>query len=114
MSRYGDEEERDMPPAYAKIQSNHQRSTKRGKKTGSGDDTDTGSCDDRDTKTSDAACKMWLQVLPSRGGLLLAVLLAEIMAEGMTPTQMNILGNFISAVGSLISYKASRDEIDFP
>ena len=55
-------------------------------------------------------CRLWLEVLPSKGGMLLAVLMAEIMTEGLTPTQINILGNFVSAVGSLISYKASREE----
>lgn len=54
--------------------------------------------------------KTWLQVLPSNCGLLLASLLAEIMTEGLTPEQIDILGNFISAVGSLISYKASRED----
>ena len=55
-------------------------------------------------------CKLWLEALPSKGGMLLAVLIAEIMTEGLTPTQINILGNFVSAVGSLIAYKASREE----
>jgi len=70
--------------------------------------------DDEESKTEEPECKTWLQVLPSKGGLLLAVLLTEIMTEGMTPEQMNILGNFISSVGSLISYKASRDDLDIP
>ncbi len=50
--------------------------------------------------------------MPSKGGLLLAALLTEVMTEGMTSIQMNILGNFVSAVGSLISYKASRNQLD--
>lgn len=57
------------------------------------------------------AAKTWLEVLPSSSGMVLAAILAEIMTEGLTPEQENILGNFISAVGSLISYKASRDEL---
>lgn len=55
--------------------------------------------------------KTWLEVLPSCSGTVLAAILAEIMTEGLTPEQENILGNFISAVGALISYKASRDEL---
>ena len=53
----------------------------------------------------------WLEVLPSKSGTVLAAILANIMTEGLTPNQENILGNFISAVGSLISYKASRDDV---
>ncbi len=59
----------------------------------------------------DYAPKSWLEVLPSRSGTALAAILAEIMTEGLTPNQENILGNFISAVGSLISYKSSRDDV---
>ena len=67
--------------------------------------------DDTDDN-GDTGCKTWLQVLPSRGGVLLAALLVEIMTEGLTPDQMNILGNFVASVGTLISYKASRDDVD--
>ncbi len=83
------------------------------------DDEDTGLAEtdeneedsDVDEEDEESSCKMWLEVLPSKGGLLLAVLITEIMTEGMTPSQMNILGNFVSAIGSLIAYKASRDEL---
>ncbi len=57
------------------------------------------------------APKSWLETLPSKSGTVLAAILANIMTEGLTPNQENILGNFISAVGSLISYKASRDDV---
>lgn len=57
------------------------------------------------------APKNWLETLPSKSGTVLAAILANIMTEGLTPTQENILGNFISSVGSLISYKASRDDV---
>ncbi len=56
------------------------------------------------------ASKSWLETLPSKSGLVLAAILADIMTEGLTPEQENILGNFVSAVGSLISYKAARDD----
>lgn len=65
--------------------------------------------DDIDRLNSAFAPRIWLDVLPSRAGVILAALLAEIMTEGLTPDQENILGNFVSAVGTLISYKASRD-----
>ena len=65
--------------------------------------------DDIDKLNSAFAPLLWLEILPSRAGVLLAALLTEIMTEGLTPDQMDILGNFISSVGSLISYKASRD-----
>lgn len=56
--------------------------------------------------------KSWLEVLPSCSGTVLAAILANIMTQGLTPNQENILGNFISSVGSLISYKASRDDTE--
>ena len=66
-----------------------------------------------DTNDSmNCAPKSWLEILPSRSGTALAAILAEIMTEGLTPNQENILGNFISAVGSLISYKSSRDDVN--
>ena len=78
---------------------------------GSGEsDEDTNDTADKST----AVCKTWLEVLPSKGGMLLAVLLAEIMTEGLSPNQMATLGSFISTVGSLISYKSVRDDLDFP
>jgi len=77
------------------------------------DETDNSDEDEEgDEENEEAGCKTWLQVLPSKGGLLLAALLTEIMTEGLTPDQMNILGNFISSVGSLISYKAARDDLE--
>jgi ABC-type Zn2+ transport system substrate-binding protein/surface adhesin len=78
------------------------------------DDTAKAESNDKEDETDSGEdqCKTWLQVLPAKGGLLLAALLVEIMTEGMTPTQMNILGNFIASVGTLISYKASRNDID--
>jgi hypothetical protein len=68
---------------------------------------------DSDHNDDDASCdpKSWLETLPSKSGTVLAAILANIMTEGLTPNQENILGNFISSVGSLISYKASRDEL---
>jgi len=65
--------------------------------------------DDIDRLNSAFAPRLWLEVLPSRTGTILAALLAEIMTEGLTPEQEDVLGNFVSAVGSLISYKAARD-----
>jgi len=65
--------------------------------------------DDIDKLNSAFAPRLRLEILPSRAGAVLAALLAELMTEGLTPDQMDILGNFISSVGSLISYKASRD-----
>ena len=50
-----------------------------------------------------------LDTLPSASGTLLAAYMANAMTQGMTPDQQNILGNFVSAVGSLISYKASKE-----
>jgi hypothetical protein len=67
--------------------------------------------DDIDSLTSAFAPKLWLEVLPSRMGTLLAATLANIMTEGLTADQENVLGNFISAVGALISYKATRDDL---
>jgi hypothetical protein len=63
---------------------------------------------------SELAPKSFLEVVPSEIGTVFAAILANIMTDGLTPTQQNILGNFISAVGSLISYKASRVELDEP
>ena len=57
------------------------------------------------------APKSWLETLPSKSGTVLAAILTNIMTEGLTPNQENILGNFISAVGALIAYKASRDDV---
>ena len=65
--------------------------------------------DDIDRLNSAFAPRLWLEILPSRAGIVLAALLAEIMTEGLTPDQMDLLGDFASAVGTLISYKASRD-----
>jgi hypothetical protein len=78
------------------------------------DDTDTSDNDAQENteNSSKAACKTWLEVLPSKGGILLIALLAEIMTEGLTPTQMSLLGAFIVSVGDLISYKAARDGLD--
>ncbi len=67
---------------------------------------------DIDALSNQFAPKIWLEVLPSRMGTVLAAILADIMTEGLTPTQENILGNFVAAVGTLISYKASRDDLD--
>ncbi len=75
----------------------------------SASDTDTDNDDDDDK--SQFAPKCWLEVLPSKTGTVLAAILANIMTEGLTPAQENILGNFVSAVGALISYKASRDDV---
>ena len=75
-------------------------------------DAEKDSSDESDTKNTECEFKSWLEVLPSKGGLLLAVLLVEIMTDGLTPNQMNILGNFVASVGTLISYKASRDDLD--
>lgn len=68
---------------------------------------------DTDNNDDQGRCmpKSWLETLPSKSGTVLAAILANIMTEGLTPNQENILGNFISAVGSLISYKASRDDV---
>ena len=65
-----------------------------------------------DKLNSRFAPKLWLEVLPSQTGTILAAILTNIMTEGLTPNQENILGNFISSVGTLISYKASRDDLD--
>jgi|GEM_PF-6216939 len=70
------------------------------------------SCDDAGKKGADLSPKTFIEILPSNGGTILAALLANVMAEGLSADQQNILGNFISAVGSLISYKASRDELN--
>lgn len=67
--------------------------------------------DDIDELCSQFAPKLWLEVLPSQMGTILAAILTNIMTEGLTPNQENILGNFVSSLGSLISYKASRDEL---
>lgn len=78
-----------------------------------GAEEDGGADEEEDEESGEnGAPKIWLEVLPSKGGLLLAALLTEVMTEGMTSIQMNILGNFVSAVGSLISYKASRNQLD--
>jgi hypothetical protein len=61
---------------------------------------------------SDFAPKTFLEVLPGKAGTVFTAVIANIMAEGLTPEQQNILGNFVSAVGALISYRASRDELD--
>ncbi len=55
------------------------------------------------------APKIWLEVLPSQQGTVLAAILANIMSEGLTPSQKNILGDFINSLGALISYRAARD-----
>lgn len=136
MSKYGDKDERYIWPSYDKGgDSSAQKSDKtktRGKsgssngspngsddsntdknsdtKNTDGDDTDTDD-DDIDTDSDESGPKIWLEVLPSKGGLVLAALLADIMTDGLTADQENILGNFVSSVGSLISYKAARDDI---
>jgi len=70
--------------------------------------------DDIENLNNTLAPKIWLEVLPSKTGTVLAAILTDIMTEGLTPNQENILGNFISSVGALISYKAARDDIDNP
>lgn len=131
MSKYGDKEERFIWPTYDKLGgsgalkshiskiadknngNNHSAGSDKNsdtKSTNDNDNDDGDDSDESDTQDSELQYKTWLQVLPSRGGLVLAALLAEIMTDGLTPDQMNILGNFVSSVGSLISYKASRDE----
>ena len=70
--------------------------------------------DDIDNLCSQFAPKLWLEVLPSQMGTILAAILVNIMTEGLTPTQENILGNFVASVGTLISYKASRDDLNTP
>lgn len=70
--------------------------------------------DDVDALNSQFAPKLWLEVLPSNMGTILAAILANIMTEGLTPNQQNVLGNFISVLGTLISYKAARDDLDTP
>jgi hypothetical protein len=67
---------------------------------------------DIDALNSAFAPKLWLEVLPSQMGTILAAILTNIMTEGLTPEQENILGNFVSSLGSLISYKAARDDMD--
>ncbi len=68
--------------------------------------------DDIDDLCSQFAPKLWLEVLPSQMGTILAAILTNIMTEGLTPTQENILGNFVASVGTMISYKASRDDLN--
>lgn len=63
-------------------------------------------------KNKDFSPKTWLEILPSPSGTVLAAILANIMSEGLTATQQNILGNFISSVGSLISYIAARQDLN--
>lgn len=82
--------------------------------TGAEEEESTDEAEGEESEESGTSCKLWLEVLPAKSGMLLAVLLTEIMTEGMTPSQMNILGNFVSAVGSLIAYKAARVELDEP
>lgn len=112
MRSIGDEEYRDMPPAYGAVNLRDAQKNQKNDQIPDNDDSAKTESSDDDKKNNNGECKIWLQVLPSKGGMLLAVLLTEIMTEGMNPEQMNILGNFISAVGSLIAYKAARDEID--
>ena len=135
MSRYDDEDERHKSQFYgSSVQkgdgsksgdkiggsagsdsSNRDKSnTENDSDTGNNDSADTENSDEKDTENNAEGCKTWLEVLPSKGGILLAALLAEVMTEGLTPTQMNILGSFIGSVGTLIAYKAARDALDFP
>ncbi len=67
--------------------------------------------DDKE-KGKDFSPKTWLEILPSPSGTILAAILANIMTDGLTVTQQNILGNFISSVGSLISYIAAREDLN--
>ncbi len=70
--------------------------------------------DDIDDLISQFAPRLWLEVLPSNMGTILAAILANILTEGLNPNQENVLGNFISMLGSLISYKAARDDLNTP
>lgn len=65
-----------------------------------------------DTLNNAFAPKLWLEVLPSQQGTILAAIIANIMTEGLNPNQQNVLGGFISLLGSLISYKSARDGLD--
>lgn len=85
--------------------------TENGEARDDSDTKDNGEPEDDDSNIK-AAFKSWLEVLPSKGGMLLAVLLAEIMTGGLTPAQMGLLGAFVASVGDLISYKAARDGLD--
>jgi hypothetical protein len=67
--------------------------------------------DDVEALDSAFAPRLWLEVLPSQMGTVLAAILANIMTEGLTPEQENILGGFVSLLGSIISYKATRDDM---
>jgi len=68
--------------------------------------------DEIETKSIVITSPSFLELLPGKYGTLLAALITNILTEGLTAQQENILGNFLSAVGSLIAYKASRDELD--
>jgi hypothetical protein len=73
---------------------------------------DSSSLDGVQINSIDLSPRCWIEVLPSNIGVLLCAVLVNVMTEGLTPSQENILGNFISSIGSLISYKASRNDLD--
>lgn len=85
-----------------------------GEKTPGAENSGGNAADDKSAATalSPYAPTLWLDVLPSKQGTVLAAILANIMTEGLTPDQENILGNFISALGALISFKAARNNKD--
>lgn len=70
------------------------------------------SSSDVEINNADISPKCWIEVLPSKIGVLLIAVIANIMTEDLSSTQQNILGNFVAALGASILYKASRDESD--
>jgi hypothetical protein len=45
-------------------------------------------------------------------GTNLAAAVAEVLAEGLLPVQINVLGNFVTAVGTNLTYIAAQKEIN--
>ena len=70
----------------------------------------------QDEETSEATVDLtsqgFLEIMSSEAGILLAVYLSIIMTRDLTPTQENVLGNFITLLGQNILYKAARDELN--
>lgn len=65
----------------------------------------------KDTTNGTKQRRIALEVMPSNTQTLFATAIVNILTEGLTAVQENLLGNFLTALGALTLVKAARDDI---